>query len=550
LWFPDVVGVAGRRAGKGFLGAIAGAYVTWHLLAMGDPQAALGIAAGKPLVGLVFAQNLKMARTNQWLDLAEIIVRAPCFRPFLTKPRRSRLTLATPADLACPGGLEAGSIVIEAKETTAVAARGVAAYLLFFDEMAYVDPATAATSAEDLYDSAVPATDQCGHHAFIYQASSPATKTGAFYRNYRNALRVDPVTHHALFGSMFVFQLASWDTYVGWEMADERAMIPERIALERACYRDGTVSSTYPKLLKALIVEGSPRLLDRERRDPVKFDVNYRGRWAEVHDAFLNPGRVHAIFGPYLGAPLTERFGRKAKVRYYAHADPATRTDNFAWMIAHDEYPEPGGLRHVVIDRIRVWKPAQFLGGEIDHAQVLAGILEDVDAFEPVQISFDPDHAVMIFQELRRHLSRRHRGAQHAVIEFRHDAARNRRIADGLRQAVNLGQIHCFSHRQLHEELLYLQEVNGRVEHPSSGPVQHDDTAVCLMVLTGTVLGVDTGHSYAEQFTLAGVSATSGRPPFDPRDAAIFNQLGNFRRNDGLGHGQPHERPYRHRQHP
>jgi len=42
--FGEVVFVGGRRGGKGHVGAIAGLYVTWHLLVSGDPQAAFGIA--------------------------------------------------------------------------------------------------------------------------------------------------------------------------------------------------------------------------------------------------------------------------------------------------------------------------------------------------------------------------------------------------------------------------------------------------------------------------------------------------------------------------
>ena len=104
-WFRDVIMVLGRRGGKGHLGGSLGAFLIWNLLALEDPHAVLGLDATKRFVIPVFAAQHEQARTNQWRDLTQTIIHAPCFQPFIADPRANSLLLFTPAQLRngrCP----------------------------------------------------------------------------------------------------------------------------------------------------------------------------------------------------------------------------------------------------------------------------------------------------------------------------------------------------------------------------------------------------------------------------------------------------------------
>jgi hypothetical protein len=61
-WFREVLLVVGRRGSKGVLGAIAGTYVLWHYLVLGDPQRHYGISPSRQLRAMVFAGKRAQAQ--------------------------------------------------------------------------------------------------------------------------------------------------------------------------------------------------------------------------------------------------------------------------------------------------------------------------------------------------------------------------------------------------------------------------------------------------------------------------------------------------------
>lgn len=77
-WFREVLAVCGRRGSKGHIGGIAGSYILWSYLAKGDPQGYYGVDRDKRLGALVFAGKKEQAKANQWKDLTNIILGAPC----------------------------------------------------------------------------------------------------------------------------------------------------------------------------------------------------------------------------------------------------------------------------------------------------------------------------------------------------------------------------------------------------------------------------------------------------------------------------------------
>jgi transposase-like protein len=168
-WFRDTLNISGRRSGKNHIGGIGGSYVTWHYLALGNPQYHYGIDQDKHLAMFVFAAKKEMAMRQQWADLATTILGAQCFRPYLTGVARvDELRLYTQfdrqriADRHHEGVAirdeDMASIEIMPKESTLVSARGPALFALVFDEMAHVTRQVARASAEQVWDCLDPST--------------------------------------------------------------------------------------------------------------------------------------------------------------------------------------------------------------------------------------------------------------------------------------------------------------------------------------------------------------------------------------------------------
>ena len=109
-WFHEVLAVIGRRGGKGYIGAICGAYVLWHYLCRVDPQASYGIDRDKRLAALVFAGKKAQAIQNQWRDLVNLLIAAPCFQPYISQSLGESLTMHSKASLGRGSELESQGV--------------------------------------------------------------------------------------------------------------------------------------------------------------------------------------------------------------------------------------------------------------------------------------------------------------------------------------------------------------------------------------------------------------------------------------------------------
>jgi len=233
-WFRENVLVIGRRGGKGYLGGLAGAYVLWHFLSPEDPQAEWAIDRDKRLAAIVFAGKLSQARDEQWKDLTQVILGAPCFSKFISRPQAQKLTVYSQHDMiraaeresrGIKSDIDMASFEIFPKESTLMAGRGPASFMLYFDEMAHVDTSSGANaSAEAVYSSATPSLDQFGEYGFIFEGSSPWQMSGQFYQNWQNSLEVHRDSHIPTYPEMFMVQLSSWDPYKDWEKAHKIRM--------------------------------------------------------------------------------------------------------------------------------------------------------------------------------------------------------------------------------------------------------------------------------------------------------------------------------------
>lgn len=234
-WFREVLAVIGRRGSKGYLGALSGSYVFWHYLCKVDPQAAYAIDRDKRLAALVFAGKKGQAIQNQWRDLVNVLIAAPCFQPYISQSLAESLTmhskasLTRGAELAAQGvktTMDLASFEVLPKEATTMAGRGPASFLIYFDEMAHVVATGASRGADELYTSATPSLDQFGTDGFIYAGSSPWQMIGQFYELCQQALEVEFGTHEPVHPDKLLIQLASWDIYKDWERAHKIMRVP------------------------------------------------------------------------------------------------------------------------------------------------------------------------------------------------------------------------------------------------------------------------------------------------------------------------------------
>ena len=500
-WFREVIAVIGRRGGKGYISAIALAYVLWVYLGHGSPQDHYGIDPNKRIVAMVFGPQRDQARDNLWRDLAGLIRNAPCFAPFIAQVTSDSVLLFTPADL---GAIAAGtlpqepasaSIEISARASTLTAGRGPAAFAIAFDEMAHVVATGANRSAEELYHAATPALDQFGLDGFIIEPSSPWQQTGQFHQNYRDGLAVDELDQ-PLYPSKVVVQLTSWDPYEDWEIAHTLEMVPG--------------GDTFPRFKRA-VQTYDDEMRQLEQANPETFAVERRSHFRTTMTPYLDPSRVEKMFDTYDGNTLQMRRAGDLGVRYKIHTDPALSVNNFAVAVAHCE-TDDHGRRHVVFDLLDVWKPTDFPdnNNHIDYEVVTDELIDLWDAFQPAEFTSDQWNSAGALQRIERHARASARRPGASVIQRDANRDLNWKRAETFKTALYEGRVHAPAHELARLELLFLEERNGRVDHPSSGPVQTNDLVDCMFECAHYFLADHNADSIGAELSSLSLRATDG----------------------------------------
>lgn len=546
-YFKEFVSVIGRRGGKNHLGAIANAYVTWRFMALGDPQGFYGLDDGQRLWLFVFAGNALQAKANQYREIRRFIARASCFAPYLRESTSSRLTLCTPRDLEIMaeeservrrGWGRQPSIEIAAKEATAIAGRGPTAYGMTFDEMAHAVASGSNRSAEEIYESATPALDSFGPDAFLYEPSSPYSRTGKFYANYSRSLEVrddGKPAHH----QMLMCQLRSFDMYVDHERAHELPMTPggSRFARLKKAH------STYDAEMKRL-----------QESNPETFAVERLSHFAATIDAYLSEKKIEAMFAPWQGAPLFMTTRGVLSRTYWAHCDTSQSNANTALVIGHGEIHD--GVEHAVIDLIRVWKPQDFPDHQIDYWQLEEDLWREILAFRPTTLSFDQYQSAGLISNLTHRIADANLPSRISVVELTANASRNWHRAEEFKTALGMGRVHVplvdedgvpYPGSELLDfEARFVQNRGGKVVPPTSGPVRTKDVLDALMEVVNAVL---SDSNDAKIFaSLSGVPSLSFQEwaqsgPGMDEVSTLFSQSG--RRSPRYGHGAPRTRRFR-----
>ena len=439
-WFREVSMPIGRRGSKNFMGAIVGSYILNYFINLGDPHAHYGIDRTKRLAGLVFAGKRDQAKAQQWRDLAMFLRESPYFKKFVSRTQVDTITLYSNDQPRNESRTDMDDAIFEisARESTSLAGRGPATFMLIFDEIAHITPTT---QADDLFESALPSLEQFHNEGFIFMPSSPWQKIGKQYERYELAFETDEETGKPAYPEMLVVQLPSWEIYEDWEKTGIGGlkMLPDR---------PGTPPQFFERKPQAVITYDE-QMKRAERANPESFRVEYRGHFASIIDAYLPENRVNDIFNlGWQGKELVHKQqGILPAVDYHCHGDPSKSGANFGWAIAHvemGEFQETGEMvEHIIFDVLHAWVPGDFdyNNFEIDYMAVEDDLKSYIDRFMPVRITFDQFNSIGFIQRLRQYVAMREFPKRISMWERTAQKALNWETYETFKNAVGLGLV-------------------------------------------------------------------------------------------------------------
>lgn len=513
--FREVMLIGGRRSSKGHITGLAVAKKVYDLINMENPQEKYGIDRDKAIWVTAIAASEDQAKRYQFADINGAITSCEAFKPYWSKFLEKEISLMTPADIEKANKLKVGSAFkserdlasIRMKPSAANAAtiRGEATMVLIMDEMAHMmEGVNSKSSADEILEAARPALDQFKEDALIFENSSPYTKVGKFYNNYLVAMDIIPeqeqLSSEILDYRMMGFQFPSWELYKDWDKDPEHR------------FKNAIVLS--PRVDEAMALE--------EERNPEKFSVERRSKFAEVVDGFLDPNKVDDMFKPWDGRVLrttTDRSGYGPGVIFKGHCDPSTTTANFGLAIGHVEYHEDSQGReipHVFFDHIHAWIPSDFPDHTINYLDVQDEILEKILLFRPKEFTFDQFQSKGLIQWLRKE-SRRKGAGETMIREVTATEKLNFARADRFKTALNLGLVHAPADFPLLElaknELKFLQQKGNRVVKQQVGPVTTKDIADCIMEVVDSLVGDFVQlEPYSEGLVMGAPGGYNSRP--------------------------------------
>jgi hypothetical protein len=602
-WFREAQAVVGRRGSKGYVGGLCTSYVTWNYMHRpGGPQNYYGIDRDKRLTGIVFAGKKEQAKANQWQDIVNVILGAPCFSRYISTPQTERLTIECPNDwlrqmrmreLGVVTDTDTASFEIIPAPSTTMAARGPTSFFQAYDEQAHVINSTSNADAEAVYNSATPSLDQFKKDGFIYAPSSPWTKTGQFFMNWELSIEMES-NGKPTYPERVMLQLPSWGLYEDWDQAhriplrplvtttrEEDRLVKKRKKTSSGKSRTISVMKTFEVEYKAVDELGHFRPLKQaiqafdddmrqlQRANPDTFKVERLSHWAESLDAYMNPEKVAQVFQPWRGQTLLVQKQGILRETYSAHGDPSTSNKRFGWSMGHrvwvpdlDENGKPDrdgyGAYHVVFDRIRCWDPVDYPDHILDYDDVMESIwAEDVVPFVPEDVSFDQFNVPATVGTLRKKVAKEQLPKQVRVHEVTRTAPLNWKHYEMFKSAINMGWVHApmllpeiddegehevnFASSEAELELKFLEEKNGKVNHPTTGPVQTKDIADSMCEVTVQLIGKQMAQFLGME--LDDISVSGGAPlGTDPGrrtnpTSDVAERLGALTDSGGMGRG-------------
>jgi len=471
-WFGEVLLVVGRRGSKNFLGAIVGAWVTWHIL---NDQTVATEAGVKTVTIPVYAGKKQQAVDNQFRDLARLITTASCFGRYIANVSNDRLALYSQAQLEAPTVPAArdAALQIRAGETTMTDPRGPAAPMVFFDEFAHLQGAGSTANSTYLYAAAVPSLAQFDKHSIVLQTSSPWDRDGQLFESYQRALAIDSATGLATEPDMLAIQVPSWVPYEGWERSETIEMWP-----------GGPNFAPWAKPM----ISFNDRLRRQQAANPDSFAVEYLAQWRSSQLAYFPAAFIDRVFAAHNGAPLQQQTDGIPKYAYAAHGDPSKSQAGFGFAIGHLE-PDTDGIDHVLFDVITCWDPARFPGHIVDYRYIKDEIFGYITRFNITTLTFDQFNSLEGIQDLQARADRANSIGYTHVFERTATTRHNYDSYEIMKTAIGHGSVHAPRHALARAELEALQLVNGKVTTATTGPTRTKDVADAMANVVYSLIG-------------------------------------------------------------
>lgn len=571
--FRLIQSAMGRRASKGLSTGVAMSKIMWDTLQLGDPGGYYGIDKKKEIYFSCIAGSESQAKKFQYADMVARIEGNRAFEPYIAESLETEIRVMTPSDIGHISASKARGLTVKRDQArlrgNALAAnagtlRGSATMIVAIDEAAHMIPGESKSSAQEVYNAALPSLDQFSIDGCIFVGSSPYSKVGMFYALYeQNLIPFDPTRPVDLstveFGDEdistsningdprgFVFQGPSWSLFQGYRYYTSKYKKRPR---GRTFGKMVTVSPDWDP--ESVDDEGRPEFSEEDKasilqaraeeaKDPETYKVERRGKFAEVSESWLNPVMVDRMFSgrptglgqlangdvQMIYEPFPTNYGNDIATgafRYKFHLDPSSTTAGFGFAIGHLEVlPDPSDpefeVPQVVFDLVKRWRPQDFHGGVINWKHVLGEVMMYARIFHPYEITLDQHQSQDPIQRLSEMLKRESISCQ--VYMRPTTLELNWKKCEVFKTALYRGLVHApfdeasdpYSSK---EEMKFLQQVSTsgrfpRVDKQDLGPVQTKDRFDAVCDVTWALLGdlqIESMRQRLSQSTLVGGGA-------------------------------------------
>lgn len=535
--FSEVVLVGGRRSGKGHITGLAGAYKLWRTREIPDPAGHFHMDVDKEIEFTCIAASFEQAKTRQFADLQSSITRCKALQPYTLKNLDTIISVQADTDIQLMREIaltgrrvtkEFAKFNIKPLAANADTLRGSASIFTVYDEMAFMLPGESRSSAQEVYTAAEPSLAQFGPQALVFCNSSPYSKIGQFYTQWELAMRPQD-SDDPWYPMRFVIEFPSWALYDKWWYKPPTNVIKQPLMVSPD-WRNQLEEGVEESKLDTEHQHMRDTEALKEQANPDTYKVEYRGLWAEVLDAYLQPEKVDFAYNGILpdGRPCIPSGGSTYLLApFMGHCDPSSTTAGFGFALGHVEVFDPTPdekdiwgeqpVRHVVFDRVHRWDPMDFPQGAINYVKIRQELTEVCQLYRPTVLSFDQYNSPGLIAELRQACGR----VGIADIRFpivNATAPVNWNRWEAFKTALYLGLVHIppncltgmgsareFNHSEWSkQELKHLQLVqagqNYRVDKQEIGPVTTKDIADCIAEVTLKFLGSYLGDIMTQGF--------------------------------------------------
>src|SRR5271166_1416883 len=558
--FREVALVGGRRSSKGFCTGLAMGKLMWETLQKGDPGSYYGIAPEKEIYFSCIAGSQEQSQGRQYADFSSTVETCKAFDPFIVKSLETEIRVATDADLRRIAQEKSRGNRIQkdiarlrgnAMAANSGTIRGLAMMAYCIDEIAHMLPGESKSSPNKIYEAANPSLGQFGVDGMAFLNSSPYTKIGLFYEKYVEGmlefdhdrpvdepapLLDDGLDLHDRNGEprLLVFQFPSWALYEGYQKSVHKKKL-KSVLMGSPDWDLDEVDEDGEPIYTEKDKQLSRTARAEEQANPEGFKVEYRGKFAEVMDAYMEPRRIDEMFAglphewvydqtsdhpeiPKLVVlPFKSKTGKDATnlFRYKFHLDPSSTTAGFGFAIAHTEtiddwkgVPE----EHVVFDLIKRWEPKRFPGKVIRWPVILEEVMKYAEFFFPFEITMDQHESMQPVQELSEKLNERNIPCRVYIKPA--TAELNWKRWEVTKTSIYAKLVHAPNDtedtRWCSQELKFLQIQGGtskypRVDRQEIGPCQTKDMADCVAECVNTLIGNQISNRTRERLSSSAI---------------------------------------------